>query len=193
MRFKILLMGLLLFTTAILLSCSSDSKSMVKKYVKLHNLNNVEEMLNYISEDAEYRIGGNLIKDDKKGIREILEFDSVVNSQITIQEMETSDDKTTCLVTETSDYYRLLDIEKIRKKIRFTLSDTGFTAIEVVRNKDDLNILMENFNKFSEWANQNRKDQFGELLYQGEFLYGERGAESWLALLKQWRENKNMK
>ncbi len=183
--------ALAVFSCAVL-ACSQapDYSGTVLEFKKHKNDGNLESALNLFADKPSLHFGPLGTITGLSEIRGILEYDLALNTHLRFEGCETNALEVTCLVVETNDWLKLVDIESItydENKFTFT-SDGHIKSVAATLSAESGQLLGAAMAQFDEWATTNQPVEYGDLFSEeGGFVYSHENAEKVLALLRIWR------
>ncbi len=183
---KILILVFLAFTT---ISCNENKKGIVQTYEKLHNTHDIEGELLLYHDDIKFELKGTWIKSGKAKIRELAEWDSVLNSNLEFEIFDVKGDSVFCKVAEKNDWFKAVGIEQIiHDPTIFIVRNGRITNIIANPSSEVGKEIGAKISAIYSWSNMTNDNTINELIVNGEFIYSDESAEKWLRLLEKWNK-----
>jgi len=180
------------FLLLFLSSCSKDNKTILQDYVSSHNSHNVEKSLSFYSEDITFELVGTWVKSGKEKIKELEEWDSATNSNLSFQIVREYGDTLFCTGEEKNDWFTAVGIETINySSIKFVFENQLIKKIVAEPNPEVNEKIGKVMGSIMEYTALTNSNVISELLPDGEFIYSKDSAEKWLKLLKAWNDDKS--
>jgi len=169
-------------------SCSEKPEDVLAKYELNYNSHNITELLKLFDDNTEIELGVTSIK-GKDAIRSSLEYDSVLNTMITIHDITSSENNSFFVMEQTNDLYKTVGINIVKFSMIFEIKDGKIKHIRKSSTPaTDLNI--SNFRKaFLLWAAKQKLDLPDEMKPGSNFNYSAENGKKYLNLIMKWKMN----
>ena len=172
--------------------CTSrfDPDAFVQRYVALHRSGDIDGLLALHTKDAEFIIPGQNPIRGRKALRDLLEWDRVLQSELDMDSIRMNGDTIVIdVVTETSKWFRAIGVSKARygPGTRFVLRHGRIVGIYPASFDDETrDRVIRQFGRLAEWLTRNRPEVLDQLLPEGKFQYNAASARLWLTVLEEW-------
>lgn len=162
--------------------CNSEQCEIVKRFVKLYNNREIEQLFSLISDSL--IIDGDM---NKNGFKKEVESDFILNSKMIITLLYQNGETIICDFELFSDFNKLLGIDKIHyDDTEFQINNNLITAIKYAPREKDIVNLRLSFSTFIEWAEIHQNDNLSKLKHDGEYAVKKENAENWISILQKW-------
>ncbi len=188
---SLLFIASVLLISAITISCSSPQtpEDTVRAYIEAHNRHDVTKAVSFMADEIRFEMGSGWIRYGKDKIRQLQEWDSAVAGTLNISELTVLGDTVSCSLTEQNDWFRLLGIDTIHyDSAQFYFHEGSIIAIRAIINDKSASMIQNAYISMRNWAKIERPEALEILMPKGDFVYDAALAESWLALLREWRQ-----
>jgi hypothetical protein len=178
------------------ISCTQNSLKLVKTYEKLHNIHDIVGAMSLYHSEIEFELVGTWIKSGKEEIRELEEWDRVLNSNLKFESIYVKGDSVFCKVIEKNDWFKAVGIKQIVHDPTIFVVSNGLIKKIIANPKKEVGEQIgAKIGSIYSWSNITNDNTINELIKDGEFIYSEESAKKWLTLLKKWNafnaKNKN--
>ncbi len=170
----------------------SNSKT-VMEFLRLKNDGNVELVLNLFAENPILQLEGLGTITGLKEVRDILEYDITLNTQLQFEECKATELEVTCRAIETNDWLKEADIEVVTyDENRFIFTSDGRIKSGILKlSAKSRQLLVDAMTQFDVWARRNYLSDYMVLFSdEGTFVYNSKNAQKVLILLHQWKASK---
>ncbi len=186
------LFSLLFLSTLTIAGCSSHLVDQLRAYETAHNNHDIDQILTLVTDDIKFNLVGTSVKEGKAQMRAIEEWDAAVNGQLTFTHVKVRGNTVTCKVVEQNDLFKLYGIEEVHyESAAFIFRDGLIGEIRAQISEESYRAIGETMQSFLEWASQERSQELAVLMPQGEPMYSVDNASQWLALVGEWREERD--
>lgn len=169
------------------ISCNQNSITLVKKYEKLHNSHDIEDVMLLYHDDIKFELVGTWIKSGKEEIRELEEWDRALNSNLKFETFEVRGDSVFCKVIEKNDWFKAVGIEQIiHDPTIFIVSKRRIKKIIANPSEEIGKEIGAKLGSVYSWSKITKDSTINELIKDGEFIYSNKSAKKWLKLLDKW-------
>lgn len=182
---SIIILSLSLMLT---ISCAPNQIELVTAYQNAHNRHDIEAALAYYADNIRFEITGTWVKEGLEEIRGLEEWDAAVDGELLLYDMTLENDTITCKGAERNEWFRLAGIDEV-SHVSVTIRVLNNRIVEIIA-KPTLQSEMEiadAFGKIMSWARRERSEMLSALMPGGQLEYTTEAAESWLDLLRDWR------
>ena len=179
-----------IFVLAILIfSCSSNLTQLTQNYPIVYNTHNVNDIVNLYADDAVFEVMGQFSLNGKDQIRDITKYDSVLNINMSVSNIETVRDSVFCNLSETNDWLQIAEIGEAHYSVIFVFKDGLISKIIASAKPETAKAFNNVLTPLMIWAKENRSDLITEMMPEGKFIYDAENAMKTLNLLTEWKEN----
>ena len=179
-----------IFVLAILIfSCSSNLTQLTQNYPIVYNTHNVNDIVNLYADDAVFEVMGQFSLNGKDQIRDITKYDSVLNINMSVSNIETVRDSVFCNLSETNDWLQIAEIGEAHYSVIFVFKDGLISKISASAKPETAKAFNNVLTSLMIWAKENRSDLLTEMMPEGKFIYNAENAMKTLFLLTEWKEN----
>ncbi len=191
-RFPMVAFALLAAAVA---GCGQGGKSnreRLEQYLAAHNSHDVTRSLSFFSQNAVVEIAGQRRLEGRSAIRNIEEWDAALNGEMHIDSLTVAGDTLVAgSVTERSDWFRLLGIPEVTYEpgTRFIFSQGRIVRVVPAPYSAGSEFeIARKLPPFVRWAAARHPDRLKAIMPDGKFLYTGQAAQTWLSLLREWRQ-----
>jgi hypothetical protein len=185
--YKTLLSILLL--VPLILSCSQNLTQLTQHYPTVYNTHNVNDIVNLYADDAVFEVMGQFSLNGKDQIIDITKYDSVLNINMSVSNIETVRDSVFCNLSETNDWLQIAEIGEAHYSVIFVFKDGLISKIIASAIPETAEAFNNVLTPLMIWAKENRSDLITEMMPEGKFIYDAENAMKTLNLLTEWKEN----
>lgn len=180
--------SVLILIVVLLLSCAPDLSQRVRDYEETYNTHDVERLMALYADDIRFEITDVWVKEGKKAVRELAEWDKATNMHMTISDIKVSGDTVTFNLVETNDWWRLAGIGEVHYvPCVMVFRNCLISELRATMIKESLDAYAKVWPSIMSWASEHRSEELAELLPGGEFIYSAEAARKWIVLLQEWR------
>jgi hypothetical protein len=182
---------LILISGVILISCGKKPATVVKEYEEAFNSHNVNKLVSLFSDTAEIELSQlNKLKGHIK-IRGYAEYDSALNSRITISDIAENDGRAFFVMNKQNDFLKSIGINEAKYSMIFKIDGGKIVDISGTTTHETDNKLMEFQDPFMLWASRKKLDVLNEIMPNGNIVYNAENAIKYLALVLEWKRDNN--
>ena len=179
-----------IFVLVILIfSCSSNLTQLTQNYPIVYNTHNVNDIVNLYADDAVFEVMGQFSLNGKDQIRDITKYDSVLNINMSVSNIETVRDSVFCNLSETNDWLQIAEIGEAHYSVIFVFKDGLISKISASAKPETAKAFNNVLTPLMIWAKENKSDLLTEMMPEGKFIYNAENAMKTLTLLTEWKEN----
>ncbi len=174
-------------------SLAQNNSQTVLEFQRLKNEGNVELVLSLFAEKPILQLVGLGTITGLKEVRDILEYDISLNTQLQFEECVSTELEVTCRAIETNDWLKEADIEAITyDENRFVFTSDGRIKSGILKlSAESMQLLVDAMTQFDVWARKNNLSDYMVLFSdEGTFVYNSENAQKVLVLLRQWQASK---
>lgn len=180
--------GLLLFI--LLVSCSTQDLSIVvENYEQAYNNHDLEKIMSFYADDAEFEVVNIFSLSGKDQIRNLTEYDIALDIQMSIENIKIRGDSAIFELTERNDWLKAMEIEAAHYGPTILIFKDGLIehlkATQIPQTEEAISSAIQAIMK---WASANRPEQIAEMMPEGEFVYSADNAKKVIELIQQWKE-----
>jgi len=180
-----------------ILSCSfkPSAKKVVEDYAKANNTHRIDDIVAFYSDDILFEIPGfGMSMSGKDQMRSIAEYDSVLNTIMTISDVSVNGDTVTCSLSEYNNWIDAAEIPAAYyPKTTFIIKDYKISKLHA----EIADSSLENFERvldfFVHWGNDNYPDKMKQMAPEGKFIYNAENGETVVSMLREWKETTKQK
>lgn len=170
-------------------SCAPNLIDKAKAFEKAYNSHDIERIVSFFADNIRFEVVGFFVKEGKKDVRELIEYDAAVNVHMIISDIKVNRNTVTFKLAESNDWFRLAGIEElIYEPNRIVFHDGLIKEIKSEITNESAVDMRKAWESVMEWALKERSQELEELLPGGKFIYNAESTEKWLVLLKEWKE-----
>ena len=173
----------------LIFSCSSNLTQVTQNYPIVYNTHNVNDIVNLYADDAVFEVMGQFSLNGKDQIRDITKYDSVLNINMSVSNIETVRDSVFCNLSETNDWLQIAEIGEAHYSVIFVFKDGLISKISASAKPETAKAFNNVLTSLMIWAKENRSDLLTEMMPEGKFIYNAENAMKTLSLLTEWKEN----
>lgn len=171
------------------ISCSEKPTEVVKKYEKAFNARDINQLISLFNDKAVIELSLlNKLK-GKSQIKDYAEYDSVLNSHITVSDIAESDGRAFFVMNVTNDLLKTIGINDAKYSMIFKTSNGKIDNISGTATNETANKLKEFRDPFMLWAASKHLDVLNEIMPNGNIIYNAKNAKKYLALVSEWERN----
>jgi hypothetical protein len=187
---KLLFSLILIFILGVIfISCGKKPATVAKEYEEAYNSHNVNKLVSLFSDDAVIELTPiNKLKGSLQ-IKGYAEFDSLLNSHITISDITESNGRAFFVMNKENDFLKTIGIDFAKYSMIFKIDGGKIVDISgTTTNKTD-NKFKEFQDPFMLWAARNRLDVLNEIMPGGNIVYNAKNAKKYLDLVLEWKRS----
>jgi ketosteroid isomerase-like protein len=173
----------------ILFACSTDSTELACKYAQVYNTHHVENIVALYANDAVFEVVGQFSLSGEDQVRNITKYDSVLNIQMSIDNLETSGDTVFCDLTETNDWLKTAGIGQAKYEVMFVFDKGLIKYLQAKSKPETEHDFAQVLSPMMTWAIEQDLPVLKELMPEGKFVYNAENARKTLNLLRLWNES----
>lgn len=184
-------MKCILISLCLLLGCAQSPEDFIKSYEQAHNSRDVQKTISLYDDSISFEIKGVWIKKGKEKMRELAEWDSTLNSNLTVQIINANYDTLLCRVIEKNDWFKAAGIsEVIHDSVIFIINKGKIKSIMAFPSVEHSGKIMDRISLVYKWSNETGDSTIYGLIKDGEFIYSPEAANKWLNLFKAINKTK---
>lgn len=186
--FGCLLLSLLsLLPILSLCGCATDAGDTVRQFERAHNDQDIERMLDLVSENVAFEISDGWAIEGKEQFRVYAEWDAAVNSLFRFDSLSASGDTITGRLIETNDWFDLMGVKAvIYDSVSVIVENGSISRISASQKESNRVHTRSIFESFIRWAAEERSSELVELMDGSSFVFRKENASRWLHLLEEW-------
>jgi limonene-1,2-epoxide hydrolase len=169
-------------------SCSPKPADIVKSYQEAYNNHDLERVLALYAEDVRFEIVGEISLHGKEQLRELTEYDFVLNIHMSCGPCQTKGDSVMCELTETNDWLKTAGIRKAHYLATFVVTDGLIQSIRAELIPETDQAFGEILDPLMKWATESKPELVAEMMPEQKFVYNANNAKKSLSLLREWKE-----
>lgn len=173
------------------LSCSPKPAEVVKEYESAFNSHDVDKLTSLFTDNAVIELSLiNQIK-GKSQIRGYAEYDSVLNSQISVSDIAENGGRAFFVLSKKNDLLKTLGINEAKYSLIFKISSGKIENISGAATSET-DVKLKTFqNTFMLWAARERLAELNKIMPNGKTVYSAENARKYLALVLEWKRENN--
>ena len=180
---------LILVSVILIISCSENLTQLTQNYPIVYNTHDVNDIVNLYADDAIFEVTGQFSFNGKDQIRDITKYDSVLNINMSVSNIETVGDSVFCDLSETNDWLRTAEIGEAHYSVIFIFKEGLVSKIIASAKPKTAKAFNNVLTPLMLWAKENKPDLLSEMMPGGKFIYNAENATKTLTLLTEWKEN----
>lgn len=166
-----------------------STETIVENYRVALNSHNVDELMQVYSDDIRFEIPSmRMMLSGKDALREIAEYDSVLNTIMTLSNIRITGDSVLCEITETNDWMNAAGFSSAHySQAVFVVKGGKISYIGAVISDSSAKYFRNTLQSFMPWGNDNYPDDMAEMMPEGDFIFSAKSGETIIRLLREWR------
>ena len=166
-----------------------STETIVENYRVALNSHNVDELMQVYSDDIRFEIPSmRMMLSGKDALRGIAEYDSVLNTIMTLSDIRVSGDSVLCEITETNDWMNTAGFSSAHySQAVFVVKGGKISYIGAVISDSSAKYFRNTLQSFMPWGNDNYPDDMAEMMPEGDFIFNAKSGETIIRLLREWR------
>lgn len=178
-------------TTFLLLACSfkPSPEKIVDDYVKAYNSHLVDRIMALYADSVSFEVPGfGISYKGKDAVRAIAEYDSVLNTIMTLSNITASADTVFCSLSEYNNWVEAAEIPAAYyPRTMFVVKDGKITRLYA----EIADSTLENFERvldhFVFWGNEKYPDKMKKMAPEGDFVYNAENGIMVVEMLREWK------
>lgn len=173
------------------ISCSTKPTEVIKEYESAFNSHDVNKLTSLFTDNAVIELSLLNHLKGKGQIRGYAEYDSVLNSRITVSDIAESDSRAFFVMSLSNDLLKTIGINEAKYSMIFKISGGkieniagGLTNETEIRIKAFQNIFML-------WAAKEKLNALNQIMPNGKIVYNAENAKKYLNLVIEWKRDNN--
>jgi len=170
--------------------------SFVKHYVELHRSRDIDGLLALHANDAEFMIPGQETIRGMEALRDLLEWDAVLETELTMAGISADGDTIFIdSLVERNKWFQAIGLPEVRYRsgTRIVLRGGRIVGTYPAPFDDDTQQrLRDRFEALVQWLREYRRDALEQLLPGGKFRYNAASARRWLEVLAEWNKSQRL-
>jgi hypothetical protein len=186
---KILIMFCIVFPILLTTSCAPTTARRVEAFQKAANSGDVEKLLSFYADDVRFEIAGTpMVVEGKEKLRKAIEEQFILNCHLTFTDTKVDGNTATYKVRERNDWLKAMGVDALDYEYDQITFEDGLIKKEIAKPTQKSAEIMAEFRKtFEKWASENRGQEWAKLKSEG---ITKENVNRWLAIIRQWREDK---
>ena len=183
---------ILLLAFSMIISCKKDkTQNTITSYISAHNEHNVSKELSYYHQEILFEIKDTWTKSGIEEMRTLSIWDSVLNSNLKLEEIKISGDSAYCKIIENNDWFSAVGInDLVHDPTVFVIEDNKIKRIIAYPSKETSAKVQNAIGSIIQWSQQNQDSTIYELIPNGQFVYSDEAAHKWLDLFNRWKSDR---
>jgi hypothetical protein len=180
---------LIIICAILFISCGKKPATIVKEYEKAYNSHDVDKLVSLFSDNAVIELTPvNKLKSLSQ-IKDYAEFDSVLNSHITISDIIVSNGRAFFVMNKENDFLKTIGIDSAKYSMIFKIDGGKIIDISGSTTVETDNKFKEFQDPFMLWAARERLDVLNDIMPGGSIVYNAKNAKKYLELVLEWKRN----
>ncbi len=168
-------------------SCAKKPEDVIKEYETAFNAHATNKLVSLFSSDAVIELSGLNKLTGLVQIKSYAEYDSVLNSSITISDITSSNGKSFFVMTLTNDLFRTIGIDSAKFSMIFKISGGKIHEISGSTTPETDKKIQQFRDPFMLWAAKEKLDLLNEIMPEGSMVYNAANAKKYLELVLEWK------
>jgi hypothetical protein len=177
----------IIISSLILSSCGKPPKEILTEYEQAYNKHDISKIMSFYSDNVVLDLSILSKLKGKEALRNYAKYDSVMNTQIKISDIATSDDNTMFVMSLTNDLYKTIGIDTAKYSMIFTIEGGRITKMSGSTTREtDKNI--QDFSKnFMLWASKEKLDELNQMMPNGRLNYNAVNAKKYINMVLEYK------
>lgn len=169
----------------------SNPKEIITAYQDAQNAHDTDLALSFFAPNIRYEMVGIWVMQGLEELRALAEWNAAISNQLILGKIKMRNNRLECQAKETNDWLKLVGIDAVYyDAIKFEFENDKISIVRAkIAPKSEM-AMDRATNRVMRWALEESPDEIGDIMPRGLFKYGREAAEKWLALLKEWRQQK---
>jgi|GEM_PF-2164822 len=179
----------IIISSLILSSCGKPPKKILTEYEQAYNKHDVSKIVSFYSNDVVLDLSILSKLKGKEDLRNYAEYDSVMNTQIKISDIATSDNNTMFVMSLTNDLFKTIGIDTAKYSMIFTIEGGKITKM-AGSTTNETGLKIQNFSKnFMLWASKEKLDELNQMMPNGRLNYTAENAKKYINMVLEYKLN----
>jgi limonene-1,2-epoxide hydrolase len=183
----------ILFPLLFIPGCSTtpSPEQVVRNYVEAQKNHQIDLSLEYFDEETAFMLPGGITSlTGMENIRQMAQYDSVMNTQLHIESLRVDGNLVTCRIFETNRWLDLAGLPPLRyDSTLFYVVGGKIRKIVAFPADSSVRALSQSTDTFIRWLAQTHPKEATELLSGGGFSFNAANADILLKFLAEWRDS----
>ena len=186
---KVLIVFYIVFPLLLTTSCAPTLTDRVEAFQKAANGRDVEKLLSFYADDVRFEIAGTpMVIEGKENLRKPIEEQFILNCRMTFTDIKVDGNTVTYKVKERSDWLKAMGVDALYYEYDQITFEDGLIKKEIAKpTQKNMEIMAEFRNTFEKWASEKQGQEWARLKSEG---ITKENVNRWLAIIRQWQENK---
>jgi hypothetical protein len=180
-----------LIVLAFLLACSfkPSPEKVVEDFAKTYNTHQVSDIMALYADNVTFEVTGfNMNFKGKESVRSIAEYDSALNTIMTLTNITASGDTVFCFLSEYNNWVEAAEIPAANyPRTIFIVEDSKIKSLYA----EIADSTLENFERvldhFVFWGNDNYPENMKKMAPEGDFIYNAENGTMVVEMLREWK------
>ena len=168
------------------MSCGPKLEDKVKAFEETYNSHDVEKIMSFYADDALHEVPGTFLLKGKKELRDLAEYDKVLNFHLSFKQCKVEGDTITCELTVIDDWTRTAGIQKVTYSSKIVFKDGLIKQWITVPTSESAQAINNLVRSLMEYASKEKPQLLKEMMPEGKFIYNAENARKLLALEQEW-------
>ncbi len=173
------------------LSCSQapSIRHVLEKYADLLSSHQIDELMKLYSDDIKFDIPSfDMHLSGKSALRGVAEYDSVLNTEMTLNDITSVGDTAFCEIVETNDWMEAAGISSaVYPRALFVVTDGRISQVMAELSDSSAAEFSRVLSQFVPWAEENHPREMARMMPGGRFIYNAQNGQTVVGILRQWR------
>ncbi|UCC79744.1 MAG: nuclear transport factor 2 family protein [Candidatus Zixiibacteriota bacterium] len=179
------------FVATIILNCSlkPSPQKVVEDYVKAYNSHQVDNIMALYHDSVSFEVTGfNMNFKGKQSVRSIAEYDSVLNTIMTLSNISASGDTVYCSLSEYNNWVDAAEIPAAYyPRTTFVVKDNKITRLYAEIADSSLENFERVLDYFVFWGNDKYPEKMRKIAPDGDFIYNAGNGAMVVEMLREWK------
>ena len=173
----------------LIISCKKDqTRNTIISYIDAHNEHNTVEELSHYHQEILFELKDTWTKSGIEEMRSLSIWDSVLNSNLQLEDIKISGDSAFCKIIENNDWFSAVGInDLIHDPTVFVIEDNKIKKIIAYPSRETGTKVHEVIGSIMQWSQKHQDSTIYELIPNGAFVYSAEAAHTWLDLIERWK------
>ncbi len=185
--------SLLILALLVMFGCSKSPspEQVVRNYIEAQKNHQIDLSLQYFDEETAFMLPGEITTlTGMENIRQMAQYDSVMNTRLHIESLRVDGNTVTCRVTETNRWLDIAGLPPLQyDSTLFYVFGGKIRKIVAFPADSSLRALSDATDHFIRWLAQTHPREATALLSGDGFSYNTANAETLLKFLSEWRDS----
>lgn len=172
----------MIVTLAWTMYCGPKLEDKVKAFEETYNSHDVEKIMSFYTDGAVHEVPGTFLLNGKKELRDLAEYDEVLNFHLSFKQCKVESNTITCELTVTDDWTRTAGIQKVTYSSKIVFKDGLIKQWITVPTQESAQAINNLVRSLIEWTSKEKPQLLKEMMPEGKFIYNAENARKLLTL-----------